>query len=95
MMITWGEVERQKWERTELGPYSGHFAVVLSLVFSLAVLAIISKNHSVSSLWADVVAFLVPIPIALHFERRIVRFGGFTCVAAIVLALGAAVLFGI
>lgn len=94
-MITWDEVERQKRDRTELGPYSDHFAVVLSLVFSLAVLAIISKNHSVSPLWADVVAFVVPIPIALYFERRIGRFGGGTRIAAIVLALGAAGLFGI
>jgi hypothetical protein len=74
---------------------SGHFIVVLSLVLSLAIIAISSKHHVVHSLWFDVAAFAVPIPIVLYFENRIVRFGIFTCVAAIVLPLTAAVLFGI
>jgi hypothetical protein len=87
MMITWDEVGPKKM--------GSHFPVVLSLVFSLAVVAIISKNHVVNSLWVDLAAFAVPVPIALYFENRIVRFGGFTCVAIIVLPLGAAVLFGI
>jgi hypothetical protein len=95
MMISWNEVDRQEWDAAEFGSYSGHFAVVLSLVFSLAVVAIISKNHVVNSLWVDLAAFAIPIPVFLYFENRIVRFGVFTCVAAIVLLLGAAVLFGI
>jgi hypothetical protein len=94
-MIEWHEVGRRKWEPAELGLYNGHFAVVLSLVFSLMVIAIISKNYVVNSLWIDVAAFVTPIPIFLYFENRIVRFGVFTCVAVIVLPLGAAVLFGI
>jgi hypothetical protein len=45
------------------------FVAVLSLVFSLALVAIISKNHVINSLWIDVAAFAVPIPIALYFEE--------------------------
>lgn len=93
-MITRDEVQRQEWDTDDRGP-DGHFAVVLSLVFSLAVVAIISKNHAVDSLWIDLAAFAVPIPIALYFENRIGRFGVFTCVASVITLLGAAVLFGI
>jgi hypothetical protein len=74
---------------------SGHFVVALSLVLSLAIIAIGSKHHVSNSLWFDVAAVAVPIPIVLYFENQIVRFGIFTCVAAIVLPLTAAVLFGI
>jgi carbon starvation protein CstA len=95
-MITWDEVERRR-QTAELGVYSGHLTVVLSLVLSLAAVAIISKKHLVNSLWVDVAALAVSIPIALYFENRIVRLrlGIFPFVVAIVLALCAAVLFGI
>jgi hypothetical protein len=91
-MITWDKLGRQKWQP---GPYSSHFSVVLSLVFSLALVSIVSKHHAVNSLWVDGFAFAVPLAIALYFEDRIGRFGVFTCVASIALPLGAAVLFGI
>jgi hypothetical protein len=94
-MINRHEVGRRKSAPTENGPFSGHFAVVLSLVFSLTIIAIISKNYVVNSLWIDVAAFAAPLPVFLYFENRIVRFGVFTCIATIVLPLGAAVLFGI
>jgi hypothetical protein len=94
-MISSYAVERRKWAPGERGLYSGHLAVVLSLVWSLAILAIISKNHLVNSLWLDAAAFGFPIPIVLYFEHRIVRFGVLTCVAAIVFPLAAAVVFGI
>jgi hypothetical protein len=93
-MINWEPLERQQ-DSAGLGLNSGHFVAVLSLVVSLALVAIISKNHLINSLWIDVAAFAVPIPIALYFEKRILRFGVFTCVATIVLPLAAAVLFGI
>ena len=93
-MINWEPLERQQ-DSSGLGLNSGHFVAVLSLVVSLALVAIISKNHLINSLWIDVAAFAVPIPIALYFEKRILRFGVFTCVATIVLPLAAAVLFGI
>jgi hypothetical protein len=94
MMITWDEVGYKNRSLPNLAS-SGHFAVVLSLVLSLATVAISSKHHVLNSLWFDVAAFAVPIPIVLYFENRIVRFGIYTCVAAIVLPLVAAVLFGI
>ena len=93
-MINWEPLERQQ-DSAGLGLKSGHFVAVLSLVVSLALVAIISKNHVINSLWIDVAAFAVPIPIVLYFEKRILRFGVFTCVATIVLPLAAAVLFGI
>ena len=94
-MINWEPLERQERASAGLGLYSGHFVAVLSLIFSLALVAIISKHHVINSLWIDVAAFAVPIPIVLYFEKRILRFGVFTCVATIVLPLSAAVLFGI
>jgi hypothetical protein len=93
-MTTCDEVERRSRETAEFGPHAGQ-AVVLSLVVSLAAVAIISKTHLVSSLWVDVAAFVVPIPIALYFENRIIRLGIVPFVGAIALPLGAAVLFGI
>jgi hypothetical protein len=78
-MMNWEPLERQQ-DSAGLGLNSGHFVAVLSLVVSLALVAIISKNHVINSLW---------------IEKRILRFGGFTCVATIVLPLAAAVLFGI
>ena len=43
-MISWNEVERLKRETAELGRYSIHISVVLSLVFSLAAVAIIFEE---------------------------------------------------
>ena len=91
-MTMWGE--RQNRETAELGPHGGH-AVVLSLVVSLAAVAIISKAHLVGALWVDVAAFVVPMPIALYFENRIVRLGIVPFLVAIALPLSAAILFGI
>ena len=93
-MISWHEVGRRKLDPIEIGLYSGHFPVVLSLVFSLTVIAIISRNYVLNSPWI-VAAFAAPIPIFIYFENRIVRFGVFTSIAAITLLLGAAVLFGL
>ena len=85
----------RKRNPAELGPSSSHFAVVLSLVWSLAILAVISKNHLAHYVWLDAAAFVLPIPIVLYFEDRIARSGVLTCVAAIVFPLAAAVVFGI
>jgi len=95
MMMTWDKMERPKRDTAELVLSNNHLAIVLSLILSLAIVAISSKNHILNSLWFDLAAFAFPIPIVLYFQKRIVRFGIFTCVAAIVLPLGAAVLFGI
>lgn len=75
------------------GPYSVHIAIALPLVFSLTVVAIFSKKHI--EVWADLAAFAVPIHIALCFRNRIVTLGVSTYVAAMIVALIAAILFGI
>ena len=93
-MITLDEVGHKKRSLPNLAS-TGHFAVVLSLVLSLAIVAISSKHYVLDSLWFDVAAFAVPLPIILYFENRIVRFGILTSVAAVVLPLCAALLFGI
>ena len=94
-MTSWDEMEQGKRNNAQLAPYSGHFAVVLWLVLSLAAFAIISKQHLVTYLWIEVAAVTIPVPIALYFENRILRRGVVACVVAIFLPLGAAVLFGI
>ena len=94
-MLSANEVERLKREAAELDRYSVHIAIVLSLVFSFTAFVIFSKKHLTNQLWAGVAAFAVPIPIALYFRNRIVLLGVFTYVAALIVALVAAVLFGI
>ena len=94
-MISWEEAERRKREAADLGRYSIHMSVVLSLIFSLAAISIISKKYLTNDLWVDMAAFAVPIPIALYFKNRIVLLGAFAYVAALILILAAAVLFGI
>ena len=93
-MFTWDEVGHKNPAEPNLAS-GGHFVAVLSLVFSLAIIAISSKHHVLNSLWFDVAAFAVPIPILLYFESRIAQFGIFASVGSIVLPLGAAVVFGI
>ena len=93
-MISRDEVERLNVEAAQLGRYSIHMSVVLSVIFALATVAIISKKHLTNN-WVDMAAFAIPIPIALYFKNRIVRLGIFAYIAALILTLGAAVLFGI
>jgi hypothetical protein len=89
------ELEQLEQEASEFGRYSLHMAIALSVVFSLAVVAIISKRNLTNYLWADVAAFAVPVPVALYFKKRIVLLGAFAYVAALILFLGASVVFGI
>jgi hypothetical protein len=93
-MISIDKVERPNQETAELTGYSTHLAVVLSLVFSLAAVVIISKHH-ITNLWGGAAAFAVPLPIALYFRNRIVLVGAFAYSAALLLTLGAAVIFGV
>jgi hypothetical protein len=94
-MLSWDELERLKRDAADLGRYSIHIAVVLSLVFSLMAVAILSKKHLTNYVWAEVAAFVVPMPVALYFRNRIVMLGVFTYIAALGIALIAAVLFGV
>ena len=88
-------MERRKLDWASVVPYSNNLAVVSSLVISLAIVAISSKNQGVISLWFVVAAFALPIPIVLYLETRLGGFGTVTGCAAIVLPLAAAILFGI
>ena len=94
-MISWDELERLEQERGERDHYSIYISVALSLVLSLAAVAIISKNPATNDLWVDAAVFLLPIPIALYFRKRIVLLGEFSLAAALILTLAAAVLFAI
>ena len=82
-------------EAAELGRYSIQMSVVSIADFWLAAVSIISKKYLTNDLWVDMAAFAVPIPIALYFKNRIVLLGAFAyAAAALILILGAAVLFG-
>jgi hypothetical protein len=94
-MISVMEMERLKQEAYELGRYSIHVAVALSLICSLVAVAIISKKNPTNYLLADLAAFAIPIPIALYFRQQIVWFGAALYVGVLILALAAAVMFGI
>ena len=87
-------MKRRKRPRAKRVRWSNHLAVVSSLVMSLAIVAISSKNHALNSLWFVVAAFALPIPIFLYLENRFAGFGIVTSCAAIVLPLAAAILFG-
>lgn len=89
------EISRLKEEAAELGRYSIHIAIVLSIVFSLTAVVILSRQHMTHQLRACIVAVVVPMPIALYFRSRIALLGVFAYVAALIVALVAAVMFGI
>ena len=79
----------------EKGTPPAGVAVVLALVVSLAALAIVSKRHVAPHFWIATIAFLTPIPIALLFRKKIASVAVWLYVAAVLLLLVAAVLFGI
>jgi len=93
-MLSWKETERLKTEAADLGRYRVHVAIVLSLVFSLTAVVILSKTYR-TYFWVNFATFVVPLPIALYFRKRIVDLGVLTYVAALIIPLVAAILFGI
>ena len=86
---------RLKREASALSRYSVHSAIALSLVFSLTAVAILSKKQPANELWADVAAFVIPLPIVLYFRNRIVLLGVFAYIGTLIVALIAAILFGV
>jgi hypothetical protein len=70
-------------------------AIVLALVVSLAALAIVSKKQVAPHFLITAVAFLAPIPIALLFRKTIASVAVWLYIAAVLLLLVSAVLFGI
>jgi hypothetical protein len=70
-------------------------AIVLALVVSLAALAIVSKKEAAPPFWITAAAFLALIPIALLFRKTIASVAVWLYIAAVLLLLVSAVLFGI
>jgi energy-converting hydrogenase Eha subunit A len=94
-MIPWIGAERLKREAAEPGGYSIRVAVVLSLIFSLAVVAILSRQQPTNHFWVAATVFAAPIPVALYFRNGIARLGAYAFAAVMIFFLGAAVLYGI
>ena len=94
-MASWIELERIKRHAAEYDSYCVHIAIVISLVFSLTAVVIMSRGHRIHQLWAGTLAFAVPLPVALYFRKQIVSAGAFTFVAALIGAMLAAILFGL
>jgi polyferredoxin len=92
-MIYYDDGELSRQEAAASNRHSIRLWVVLSLIISLATMAILSKKHP-ATLWVYVPALIVPPSIALYFRNRIVLFGPFVYAAALIAMLGAAVLFG-
>ena len=94
-MFSRDEVERLRHEVADLGRYSVHIAIVLSVVFSLSAVVILSKRHLANEVWEVAAIFAVPMPIAWYFRNRIALLGVFAYVTALIVALISAILFGI
>lgn len=92
-MISQSEVQRKA--TTAFNQYSIRLWVVLSLILSLAGIVILSKNRLVEHRWVYAAVLLVPMSFTLYFRNRIVLFGPFIYVGALIAMLGAAVYFGL
>ena len=94
-MLSWTGLDRAKRDAAGVGRYSVHMSLVLSVVVSLAAIAILSKRHRTDYLWVHVAAFVIPMPIALDVRNRIVLVGAVSYVARLKVFLAGAVIFGI
>ena len=94
-MISWSQGERLKREAADLRRYSISMSLVLSLIASLAFVAIASTNALAGDLWIALTACAVPIPLGLYFRKGIVQLGPFVYIAILILLFCAAFLFGI
>ena len=75
--------------------YAVRISIVLSLMLSLAGVAIASKNHVPNYGWINLAALLVPLTLLSLFRHRIAGLGPAVYVVALILILSAAVLFGL
>ena len=94
-MLSSTGLDRSKRDAAGVGRYSVHMSLILSVVVSLAAIAILSKRHRTDYLWVHVAAFVIPMPIALYFRNRIVLVGAVTYLAVLMVVLAGAVIFGI
>jgi hypothetical protein len=93
--MTYNQAEELKRETVEFNHYSIRLWVVLSLVLTLAAMVILSKRQFFGYRWIYMTALVVPLAFTLYFRNRIVLFGPFAYVAALVGMLAAGVYFGI
>ncbi len=94
-MLSSTGLDRSKRNAAGVGRYSVHMSLILSVVVSLAAIAILSKRPLTDYLWVHVAAFVIPMPIALYFRNRIVLIGAVTYLAVLMVVLAGAVIFGI
>ena len=94
-MISWSQGERLKREAADLRRCSISMSLVLSLIVSLAFVAIVSKNVLADDPWVALAACAVPILLGLYFRKGIVRLGSFVYTSALIVVFCAAFLFGI
>jgi hypothetical protein len=87
------EAEQVKRAPAELSLYSGRAGVAVSLVISLAVIAILSKNRV--DLWLLSPALTVPVFLALYFRNRMALLGPLVYAAGLIAILVVAILFGL
>jgi hypothetical protein len=93
--MTYNQAEELKRETVEFNHYSIRLWVVLSLVLSLAAMVILSKRQFFGYRWVYMAVLVVPLSFTLYFRNRIVLFGPFVYVAALLVMLTVAVFFGI
>ena len=72
-MLSSTGLDRSKRDAAGVGRYSVHMSLILSVVVSLAAIAILSKRHLTDYLWVHVAAFVIPMPIALYFRNKVWR----------------------
>ena len=86
------EAARLKQQVSDLNMYSVRVGVVLSLLSSLAAIAILSKH--VVNRWLFLPALTIPICLAVSFRSRMVLLGPLVYAAALLGILGMAIFFG-
>jgi hypothetical protein len=93
-MASQNEAEQGIERAAEFNRYSIRLWVVLSLILSLATIVILSSKQLLNHRWVYAAALIIPISFTLYFRKRIVLFGPFVYVAALIVMLIAAVFFG-
>ena len=88
------QVERLKQEAAEFNRYSLRLWVALSLVMSLAAIAVLSKKHLVNPFGIYLAALILPASLALYFKNAIALLGPWVYAAVLIVMRSAAVLFG-
>jgi hypothetical protein len=78
--------------QNELELYNLRVGITLSLIISLAMIAILSKH--LANYWLFVPALTVPISLAVYFRNRMGLLGPFVYAAVLIGVLSTAIVFG-